>query len=50
VLIVPGALLTSAAALGDVVLVVWSGAERVDDAAGTSHVAGYRGALFRTAP
>jgi hypothetical protein len=50
VLTVPGALVSSSAALGDVVLVVWSGPERVDDAYGSGHVAGFRGALFRTAP
>jgi hypothetical protein len=50
VLAVSNALVSSAAALGDVVLVVWSGPERAEDVAGRSHVAGYRGALFRTAP
>jgi hypothetical protein len=33
-----------------VVLVVWTGPERADDASGQAHVAGFRGALFRTAP
>ena len=47
---IPGGHVSSAAALGDVVLVVWPGPERADDASGRTHAAGYRGALFRTAP
>ena len=50
VLTVPTALVSSAAALGDVVLVVWSGPERADDLTEAEQVAGFRGALFRTAP
>jgi hypothetical protein len=45
-----GAFVWSAVALGDVVLVVWSGAETADDASGFAHSTGFYGALFRTAP
>jgi hypothetical protein len=45
-----GALVWSAVALGDVVLVVWSAPETLDDASGFAHPTGYFGTLYRTAP